>query len=119
MKISSLEQLDSENDGELIVFSLEKMSEAYAGITLNNLVFKTAELFTIQSERELFLTKTAIQGYMYNNYYDSFVYEVNSMNRYLVSEDFPVLTRDKVPNEVIKASYSLDLAQIKKYMIKE
>ena len=56
---------------------------------------------------------------MYNNYYDSFVYEVNSMNRYLVSEDFPVLTRDKVPNEVIKASYSLDLAQIKKYMIKE
>lgn len=119
VKISSLEQLDSENDGELIVFSLEKMSEAYAGITLNNLVFKTAELFTIQSERELFLTKTAIQGYMYNNYYDSFVYEVNSMNRYLVSEDFPVLTRDKVPNEVIKASYSLDLAQIKKYMIKE
>lgn len=119
VKISSLEQLDSENDGELVVFSLEKMSEAYSGITLNELVLQTADLFSIQSEREQFLSKTAIQGYMYNNYYDSFVYEINSMNRYLVSNGFPVLTREKVPNEVTRASYSLDLALIKRFLIKE
>ncbi|MCR5837690.1 MAG: PD-(D/E)XK motif protein [Lachnospiraceae bacterium] len=119
VKISSLEQLDAENDGELVVFSLEKMSEAYDGIRLNDLVLNTANLFTIQSEKELFLSKVAIQGYMYNNHYDSYVYEVNAMNRYLVSDGFPVLTRDKVPNEIIKASYSIDLALIKKYLIKE
>lgn len=119
VKISSLEQLDSDNDGELVVFSLEKMSEAYDGIKLNDLVIETADLFKIDAEREAFLSKVAIQGYMFNSYYDSFVYEINSMTRYLVSEGFPVLTRDIVPNEVVKASYSLDLAQIKKYIIKD
>lgn len=119
VKISSLEQLDSDNDGELVVISLEKMSEAYDGIKLNDLVIETADLFKIDAEREAFLSKVAIQGYMFNSYYDSFVYEINSMTRYLVSEGFPVLTRDIVPNEVVKASYSLDLAQIKKYIIKD
>ena len=38
VKISSLEQLDSDVDGELAVHSLEKMSTAYNGITLNKLI---------------------------------------------------------------------------------
>lgn len=119
VKISSLEQLDSDNTGELIVYSLERMSEAYTGITLNNLIFETAEIFPLQSEKEHFLSQVAIQGYMYNNYYDTFVYEISSMNRYLVADDFPRLTRDKVPCEVSKVSYSLDLTLIKKYLVKD
>ena len=117
VRISSLEQLDSETPGELVVFSLEKMSEAYDGISLNDLVLNTASMFEIQSERERFLTKVAIQGYMYNNYYDSFVYEISSMNRYSVTKEFPALTRDMIPNEIVKASYTLDLSQIKRFKI--
>lgn len=119
VKISSLEQLDSENNGELVVYYLEKMSEAYNGISLNKLILDTLNLFTLQSEKDLFYSKVALQGYTYNNYYDSYVYEISSMNRYLVSENFPVLTREKVSNEIIKVSYSLDLAQLKKFMIKD
>lgn len=119
VKISSLEQLESENDGELVVISLEKMSESYSGITLNDLIVKTANMFEDQSERESFLGKTAAQGYAYNDYYDSFVYEKNSINRYLVSRDFPVLIRDDVPKEIVKVSYTLDLALIKKHLIND
>ena len=54
---------------------------------------------------------------MYNNYYDSFVYEISSMNRYSVTKEFPALTRDMIPNEIVKVSYTLDLSQIKRFKI--
>ncbi len=41
VKISSLEQLESDHDGILCVYSLEKMSTAYKGVTLNKLIIET------------------------------------------------------------------------------
>lgn len=119
VKISSLEQLESEIEGELVVVSLEKMSEAYDGITLNKLILSTSSMFEIQADKELFMNKVSLQGYMYNDFYDSYVYEVSSINRYLVGKNFPVITHDNVPNEVVKVSYTLDLPQIKRFLIKD
>lgn len=118
VKISSLEQLDSENIGELVVFSLEKMSEEFAGVSLNKLILQISNMLTVESEKELFLNKVAIQGYTYSDYYDSYVYAVNSTKRYLVTDGFPILTKKHVPNEIVKASYSIDLVQIEKFVIK-
>ena len=78
VRISSLEQLDSEYVGVLAVHSLEKMSTAYNGITLNRLVLDTRDLFSSEEERDAFLGKVAMQGYEYNSYYDDFVYEISS-----------------------------------------
>lgn len=47
VRISSLEQLDSEYDGELAVYALEKMSPEYKGITLNKLIVEMRNLFRI------------------------------------------------------------------------
>lgn len=117
VKISSLEQLDSPNEGELVVYSLEKMGAAYNGITLNKLVLETRNQFTPGEDRDSFLAKVALQGYEYNDYYDNYVYEVSNYTCYRVNESFPRLTHKSVPAPVIKAAYELALTELTPFRI--
>ena len=119
VRISSLEQLDSDKNGELIVYSLEKMSPAYNGISLNKLILETRQMFSSADEADTFLAKVAMQGYEYNNYYDEFVFEVSGLTRYKVTDRFPKLTHANVPKEITKANYDLALAEIMSYSTKE
>ncbi len=119
VRISSIEQLTSENEGELVVHTLEKMSPAYNGINLNKLVLETREIFSTDEEKDNFMSKVALQGYEYNNRYDDFVYEIVSFKRYKVDEAFPKLTKSKLPVAITKASYELSLIDIAVYEIKE
>ena len=118
VRISSLEQLASDIPGELIVFSMEKMSTAYNGITLNQLILETSKLFASDEDRESFLAKVALQGYFYHNYYDDFVFEVSNIMYFDVTEDFPRLTSPNVPKGITKASYELSIAEIVPFMKK-
>ena len=119
VRISSLEQLDSDKNGELIVYSLEKMSPAYNGISLNKLILETRQMFLSADEADTFLAKVAMQGYEYNNYYDEFVFEVSGLTRYKVTDQFPKLTHANVPKEITKANYDLALAEIMSFSTKE
>ena len=117
VRISSLEQLDSEHDGELAVYALEKMSAGYDGITLNNLVVGIRNLFPDSDDRDLFMAKVALQGYEYHNYYDDFVYEEIYNKNFRVNSDFPRLTPDDVPEAVVKSIYEIDLNKISDFEI--
>lgn len=117
VKISSLEQLDSEFNGELIVYSLEKMSTVYNGISLNKLILETRNMFISNDERDSFMAKVALQGYEYNNYYDELVYELANISRYGVSLDFPKLTHHNIPEAISKAIYEISLAEIKGFKL--
>ena len=119
VRISSLEQLDSDKNGELIVYSLEKMSPAYNGISLNKLILETRQMFLSADDADTFLAKVAMQGYEYNNYYDEFVFEVSGLTRYKVTDQFPKLTHANVPKEITKANYDLALAEIMSFATKE
>lgn len=119
VRISSLEQLDSDKNGELIVYSLEKMSPAYNGISLNKLILETRQMFLSADDADTFLAKVAMQGYEYNNYYDEFVFEVSGLMRYKVTDQFPKLTHANVPKEITKANYDLALAEIMSFSTKE
>ena len=119
VRISSLEQLDSDKNGELIVYSLEKMSPAYNGISLNKLILETRQMFLSADDADTFLAKVAMQGYEYNNYYDEFVFEASGPTRYKVTEQFPKLTHANVPKEITKANYDLALAEIMSFSTKE
>lgn len=119
VRISSLEQLDSDKNGELIVYSLEKMSPAYNGISLNKLILETRQMFLSADDADTFLAKIAMQGYEYNNYYDEFVFEVSGLTRYKVTDQFPKLTHANVPKEITKANYDLALAEIMSFSTKE
>ncbi len=116
--ISSLEQLDSEHDGELAVYALEKMSTEYNGITLNKLIVDIRNRFSDSDDRDLFMSKVALQGYEYHNYYDDFVFELIYSKNFRVSEDFPKLIPGDVPEAVLKATYDIDLNKIAEFEIK-
>lgn len=119
VKISSLEQLDSGHEGELAVYALEKMSPGYNGITLNRLVVDIRNLFTDNDDKDLFMSKLALQGYEYHNYYDDFVYEKIYSRNFRVNADFPGLTPHNVPEAVVKATYDIDLNSIAEFEITE
>ena len=117
VRISSLEQLESDEPGSLAVFMLEKMSMAYNGITLNKLVVEARNQFSSGEDRDRFMSKVAMQGYEYKNYYDEFVYELSDYMEYRVSEGFPRLTPKDVAPAIRKAAYDISLADIKPFEI--
>lgn len=117
VKISSLEQLESKNEGELDVYSFEKMSPAYKGITLNKIIVETADMFEDEAVKNDFWAKVALQGYEYNDYYDDFVFQLCNHWKYKVNEKFPKLTPDNVPSAISKASYDLLLSELDEFRI--
>lgn len=117
IKIASLEQLDSNVDGELIVFAFEKMSAAYNGIKLNKLILDTQSLFNSLEEKEDFISKVSLQGYEYSDYYDDFVYELSSYSKYSVTNDFPKITRQNIPTAIKKVNYDISLTDIFSFKI--
>ncbi len=117
VRISSLEQLESANDGELVVYSLEKMSENYVGITLNGLVKQIKSMFGVLSDEEKFFSQLAINGYTMNDYYDNYVYELSGVKHYAVTSDFPRITKDNIPDAVVKLSYELSLVELSEFEI--
>lgn len=117
VKISSLEQLDSEYIGELAVYSLEKMSMAYNGITLNKLIMQVREMFSTAEERDHFMANVALQGYEYHNIYDEYVYEISGYRRYAVTGGFPRITPNTVASAIKKASYEIYLTDLAEFEI--
>ena len=117
VKISSLEQLDSDFEGELAVYALEKMSMAYNGITLNKLVIQVRDMFASPEEKDQFMANVALQGYEYHNVYDEYVYEISGYRRYRVAEGFPRLTVKDVSPAIKKASYEISLTDLSGFEI--
>lgn len=117
VKISSLEQLQSINNGELIVFSLEKMSVSSDGIKINRLALEILNSLELDAQKDFFLSAVMNQGFTFDEIYDEFVYEFVSMSRYLVNSDFPMLTRNDVNEAIIKAQYDLSLAILNNHLI--
>lgn len=117
VKISSLEQLQSDNEGELVVFSLEKMSPSYDGIKINVLALDILNSLELDAQKDLFLGSILSQGYTFSENYDEFVYALISMTRYLVNTSFPKLTKQDVNEAILKVQYDLSLAILNSYLI--
>lgn len=113
VSISSLEQLDSEIPGELAIILLEKMSPSYLGVTLNQLFLDIFETIQNQFEKDLFLSKIESSGYSYNVAYDSFVYTLKNIRRFIVDNSFPKLTPSTVPMGIVSAKYEISLLILK------
>ena len=115
--ISSLEQLESDTDGQLCVYQLEKMSETYDGITLNKLFSEIVNLFNLQMDIDIFTDIMLTSGYTYNSEYDTIVYEVRQIDKYRVDNQFPKLSHNNVSTAIIKARYEIALSEIENFKI--
>lgn len=113
--ISSIEQLDSEYDGKLIVYQLQKMSPSFDGVNLNKLVMEINELLRIETDKDLFVKKLKQVGYSYNEHYDDYVYEIARCDKYNVTQEFPKIKASNVPEGIGDVKYELILGSIEKY----
>ncbi len=118
VSISSIEQLDSELDGELVVYGLQKMSESFDGISLNKLVKTTLDKLEISADKDLFMYKLEQVGYSYNEKYDSLVYSIDFIKRYNVAFDFPRIEKSNLPVGVNKVRYDILLESIARFEVK-
>ena len=115
VSISSIEQLDSEFEGQLVIYQLQKMSPNFNGVSLNKVVQDIINCLKIDEDRDIFVGKLKQAGYSYNEYYDDFIYEVSAVNRYRVDNSFPRIKREAVPEGIGGIKYELMLVYIEKY----
>ena len=119
IKISSLEQLDSPLNGELVVIDLEKMSPEFNGIKLNSLVIEIRnKLFNIE-DADLFDYKLGQVGYEYNDDYDDYSYELKKITKYKVTRQFPRILRNEIDDRIQKIQYEISVNALTDFTIEE
>ena len=116
IKISSIEQLESDHDGYLIAFTLEKMSPEYEGITINK-VFKNLISKLNENSKIEFIKKITQAGFFYDAYYNDYVYSLIGKSKFLVNEKFPKLSRKNLSKSIVSASYELNIETIKEFEV--
>ena len=116
VQISSLEQLESDIDGHLVVVRLEDTSEAsYNALNLNSVVASVFEKLEDAESRELFTTRLDNMGYTFSEDYEVICFSYKGTEYYSVKEGFPRLTRGNVEDGIGNASYTIILGGISKY----
>ncbi len=106
--ISSLEQLDSDVDGHLVVIKLEDTSSVNEfAINLNQVVLSIIDLIDDPNTLELFRLRLENMGYTYDPEYDSFSFMYKGVSRYSVVSGFPCLKRSEVPVAIGNVKYTI------------
>ncbi len=116
--ISSMEQLESDNDGKLVVVKTEKMSNQYddGKCTVRQLINLIMNQIDDDSIKDMFVDKLVLYGFDEETTQNT-TYKVVKINSYRVSGDFPRVTRNKIPyNAITKLSYELSLSAIDNYL---
>ena len=116
VRISSIEQLDSEDEGYLSVYSFEKMSPSFDGVNLNALVQEFMDILnTVQ--KDCLLEKLSTIGFNFSPAYDGYVYDIKDQSFYKVTEDFPRIRRASIPLSISKVAYDLILSEIQCFKV--
>lgn len=121
IRITSLEQLEStENDnGNLAILQLERMSGSYGGLTLNELVNQIANEIGSSPAFRFFQSKLDSSGYQFHEDYDIYRFSINSFRKFVVNDEFPKLLKRYVPNAVVSATYEIDINALSEFFIGE
>lgn len=117
VRISSLEQLDGDDEGYLAVYCLEKMSPTFSGIKLNTLVQNLMTKMGTAQNRETFMSKLSLYNYDFSPEYDNFVYTNVAFSMYSVSDDFPRLCRKNIPFAITKIQYDIFLTELEEFKL--
>jgi len=118
VRISSIEQLDSDKEGTLVIYELEKMSPSYDGIKLNQLVNNIIALLKNTHQRETFMAKLQLYGFDFSNENDNLVFAVRSQHSYRVDVNaFPRIHRALLPDAITRVQYELLITEIETFKI--
>lgn len=118
VRISSIEQLDSDIEGTLVIYELEKMSPSFEGVRLNQLVNSIITLLANTHQREAFMAKLELFGFDFSNENDNLVFALRNQFMYRVDNvDFPRLHRSLLPDAITRAQYELLLTEIEPFKL--
>lgn len=120
VSISSLQQLDRQDAGRLIVYLLDKTSaNGEHTLSLPVAVNDVMSVLTTQSLIDVFSCKLAMCGYYFKDAerYAESKFKFSGKREYAVGAGFPKLTRSNVPNGILNAVYELDFSSIDQYKI--
>jgi len=117
VKISSIEQLDSNISGNLVIMTFDQSTPSYDGnITLNKLISDLRPNLD-RKWQLLFDQKMRKAGYVEDERYDDYNYIFVNQDEYEVSGAFPMLTKDSLPHGITKASYEIDISAIQEFRV--
>lgn len=115
--ISSIEQLDSKQNGHLCVVELENTNRYVTDhVTLNKLVSQILDMILDEEVQKEFMRKVTEAGYSYFEEYDNYIYFCKNINKYLVDDKFPRLKKEDLPKEIATASYELLIPNLKDFL---
>jgi hypothetical protein len=117
VKISSIQQLDSEKVGNLEIHTFDQGTAGTAdNITLNSIINSFKE--SLDSNQIIdFDEKLRKAGYIEDERYDDYNYLFIRRDEYIVKEDFPRISLDNLPKGITKASYEIDISAIQQYKV--
>ena len=117
VRISSIEQLDTDCNGELVIVYLDKTSYANPNrITLNGIVLEIEKELENGEQKRLFGDILIRQGYVHRNEYDEQGFVCTLINRYAVGSSFPALRRQSIPAAISNSNYSLSISAIQDFL---
>ena len=115
--ISSMDQLDSDVVGNLIIYRLEKMAPEFNGVSINELTESILAQITLLSNKDIFIDKLLKVKYSFESQYDTLVYAVKDIECYKVTEKFPRLERGKIHHAINSATYELTISDLLDFKI--
>lgn len=107
INISSRQQLNCPHFLYLIVYPCAMNTERN-GITLNEFIKEVRQLIPPQ-EYAIFDERLLSIGYIQNENYDSFYFNLGKPKSYAITEQFPKLTDINIPTGIGKVKYDIDL----------
>lgn len=112
ISISSVEQLDHDLDGKLIVYQLNQTSEAgHQTYTLNSIINELRAMLSMTVESEL-NQKLLSKGYTHNEQYEQYVFSFGGKLQYVVNNTFPRISRSMLPKAISTVKYDILLKEI-------
>lgn len=116
VNISSLEQLESDVDGHLIIVRLEEASAvSNLSINLNKVVLSLIDRIEDPESMDLFRTRLDNMGYVMDSEYDNYNFVYKGRQSYFVTETFPRLERKHVHPSIGNAKYTIMLDGISEF----
>ena len=122
IKISSLNQLSSEQNGKLAIIKVEKMSSEYDGnfSSILDLVDGISNMIKLVELKQQFLNKVSEYGFSEENNFVNYKFCVHDVSLYKVSDDFPRLREKDIKyQEIGNIQYDLFINTLDNFKVEE
>ncbi|MPQ44066.1 PD-(D/E)XK motif protein [Clostridium tarantellae] len=117
VKISSIEQLESNLEGYLEVITFKKSNASVRNaISLNIIIDNIKSKINNFNTCLLFKDKLLEIGYLYDDDYNEVYYKLIKKVRYSVEEEFPRIRNRDLRNGIVKVSYDILLKDIERFI---